>query len=121
MGIGAGRLTAFVRILKDAQTPDGMGGFTQTPEVHWEGPAHIERMYSLRGDVERMTAGAVGSHPTVRIHVRYEDLTAELLRTGSGMRALDVSENISMNINFAQDVTGRKEIVVITATENLPS
>lgn len=121
MGISSGRMNALVRFIKDAQTPDGMGGFTQEPVVHWEGPAHIERMYSLRGDVERMTAGAVGSHPAVRIHVRYDELTAELMRTGSGMRALDVDENISMNVSFAQDITGRKEIIVVTATENLPS
>lgn len=121
MGISSGRMTAYVQFIKDTQTPDGMGGFTQTPVVHWEGPAHIERMASFRGDVERMTAGAVGAHPIVRIHVRYEDLTAELIRSGSGMRALDVDENISMNVNFAQDMTQRKEVIVVTATENLPS
>lgn len=121
MGIGAGRMTAFVRFIKDDEVPDGMGGFALAPVTHWEGPAHIERMASFRGDVERMTAGAVASHPIVRIHVRYDDLTAALTRIGSGMRAVEVDEGISMNVNFAQDMTGRKEVIVVTATENLPS
>lgn len=121
MGISAGRMTGFVRIIKDAEVSDGMGGFTVTPVTHWEGPAYIERLQSFRGDVERLTAGGVGSHPIVRIHVRYDDLTAELIRTGNRMRAVDVDEGITMNINFAQDMTGRKEVIVVTATENLPA
>lgn len=121
MGMSAGRMSGFVRIIKDAQVSDGMGGFDLSPVTHWEGPAHIERLQSFRGDVERMTAGGVGSHPVVRIHVRYDDDTEELLRTGNRMRAVDVDTGITMNINFAQDMTGRKEIVVITATENLPA
>lgn len=121
MGISAGRMTGWVRIEADAKTSDGMGGFDLSPVTHWEGPAHIERLQSFRGDVERMTAGGVGSHPIVRVHVRYDDETAELIRTGAGMRLIETDEGVTMNINFAQDMTGRKEIVVITATENLPS
>lgn len=121
MSISAGRMTSWVRFITDTKTPDGMGGFTLAPLVFWEGPAHIERMASFRGDVERMTAGAVGSHPIVRIHVRYDGETGQLIRTGGQYRVLDVDENIFMNVNFAQDMTGRKEVVVVTATENLPS
>ena len=120
MGISAGRLSGYIRIITDLETPDGVGGFTLSPSIHWEGPAHIERLQSFRGDVERMTAGAVGSHPIVRIHVRYDDLTAELIRTGSKMRIEDEETGVTMSINFAQDMTGRREMVVITATENLP-
>jgi hypothetical protein len=120
MGISAGKMTAFVRIFNDTKVADGAGGFEITPALFWEGPAHLARMPSFRGDVERMTAGAVGSHPILQIHVRYDVQTAELQRTGSGMRCVDVDTNINMSIQFAQDMDGRRETVVITATENLP-
>lgn len=121
MSISAGRLKQFVRIVRDVKTPDGYGGFTLATETFWEGPAHIERMPSFRGDVERQTAGGVGSHPIVRINVRQDDLTAQLRTIGAGMRAVDDESGISMNINFAQDMTGRHRMIQITATENLPS
>lgn len=121
MGISAGQLTGWVQIIKDAKVRDNMGGFDLSPVVHWEGPAHIERLKSFRGDVERMTAGAVGAHPIVRVHVRYDELTSQLLRGGNAWRLVDTDENITMNISFAQDMDGRKEMVVITAAENLPA
>ena len=114
-------MTGFVRIYQDTKVSDGAGGFTMAPGLFWEGPAHFERMPSFRGDVERMTAGGVASHPILRIHVRYDDVTAELMRTGAAMRAVDTDTEIQMNINFAQDMNGRREVVVITATENLPA
>jgi head-tail adaptor len=121
MTISAGRMNSYVQFIKDTQTSDGMGGFDLAPQVLWEGQAFIERLQSFRGDVERMTAGAVGAHPIVRIHVRYDEQTAQLLRTGSQYRCIETDEGITMNVNFAQDMDGRKEIVVVTATENLPS
>lgn len=121
MSISAGKLKQRVRIIRDVKTPDGHGGFTLAPQTFWEGPAYIERMASFRGDVERMTAGGVGSHPIVRIHVRHDDLTGQLPRIGSTMRAEDMDSEIVMNINFAQDMTGKNRIIMMTATENLPS
>jgi head-tail adaptor len=121
MGKSAGRMNAYVEFIRDSEVSDGMGGSDLTPEVLWEGPVEIERLQSFRGDVERMTAGAVGAHPIVRIHVRYDDATATLTRYGNQYRCRDVDSGITMNISFAQDMTGRREMVVVTATENLPS
>lgn len=121
MSKSAGRFRSYVRIERDAKVSDGAGGFTLTPESFWEGPAHVERMPSFRGDVERLHAGGVGSHPIVNIHVRYDDLTKQLPLIGSGMRAIDVDSGIPMNITFAQDMTGSQRMVMITAAENLPS
>jgi head-tail adaptor len=118
---GAGSYREWVTIEKPTKVSDGRGGFTVTWETHWEGPARIERFRSFRGDVERLTKGAVDAHPIVRIHVRYDDETAELLRTGAGMRVINVDEAITMNVNFAQDMNGRRENIVITATEHQPS
>lgn len=121
MSKSAGRFRSYVRIERDAKVSDGAGGFTLTPETFWEGTAHIERMASFRGDVERIHAGGVGSHPIVSIHVRYDDLTGQLPRIGAGMRIVDVDNGIPMNISFAQDMAGTQRMVMITASENLPS
>lgn len=120
MSISSGRLRQYVRIERDQKTPDGYGGFNLTPETFWEGEAFIERMASFRGDVERITAGAVGSHPIVRIHVRADEITETLPRLGAGMRIIDVDSGIRMNINFAQDMTGKSRTIMLTATENQP-
>lgn len=118
---GAGAYRGWVKIEKPTKAPDGRGGFDITWSTHWEGPAQIERFRSFRGDVERLTRGAVDGHPIVRIHVRYDDETAELKRSGAGMRVKNVDEGITMNVNFAQDMNGRRETIVITAIEHQPS
>lgn len=121
MSKSAGRFRSAIRIIRDVKVSDGAGGFTLTPETFWEGPAHLERMPSFRGDVERLHAGGIGSHPIVNIHVRYDDLTAQLPLIGAGMRAFDLDSGITMNITFAQDMTGTQRMVMITASEHLPS
>ena len=118
---GSGSFRHRVRIERAAKVSDGRGGFTVTWATFWTGPAHIERLRSFRGDVERVTKGGIDAHPIVRIHVRRHTLLDEVLRNASEFRAVNLDDGITMNVNFAQDLTGKREEIVITATENQPS
>ncbi len=117
--MGAGQYRDFVRIEKPEKVSDGGGGHQITWALHCEENAWIERVKSFRGDVERITAGGVGSHPIVRVHIHRNELTEALLKQGAGWRIVDVNTEIVMNINFAQDLAGRGETIIVTATENL--
>lgn len=118
--MGAGQFRHFVRIEKPTKVSDGGGGFTVTWQLVTEEHALIERIKSFRGDVERLSAGGVGSNPIVRVHVRHHTGTEPLLRFGAGWRVIDVDTDRVMNINFAQDIEGRGVNIIITATENAP-
>lgn len=118
--MGAGSRRSYVRFERQSLAPDGYGGFAVTWVPHWEGPVEIERQRSFRAMAERVTAGGVGSNPVVRIHVPWDDETAELTRTGHAMRAIDLDSEIHMNVNLAQDMDGRRKSIVVIATENAP-
>lgn len=116
----AGRRRNYVRFERKVETPDGQGGFTVAWQSYWEGPGEIRRSASQRGDVERLQSGAVGSFPPVQIIVPYDELTKALPQICAGMRAIEVDEGTIMNLNFAQDLTSRREAIAVSATENAP-
>lgn len=118
--MGAGAYRHFVRIEKPSYVSDGGGGYDGQWVTHSEQPAQIERIKSFRGDVERLSGGAVGAFPIVRIHMHRNDDTEPLLTFGAAWRIIDVDTGITMNINFAQDITGKGREIVVTATENAP-
>lgn len=118
---GAGSFRHRVKFERATKTPDGRGGYTILWTTVWQGPAHIERLRSFRGDVERVTKGGVDSHPIVRVHVRADSVTREIARSGAGLRCWNLDDMIPMNVNFAQDMAGDRRTITVTCTENQPS
>jgi head-tail adaptor len=119
--MGAGQFRHSVKVQYRATVPDGSGGDTITWTTLCTEPARYIRAQSFRGDVERVSGGGIGSHPIVQVVVRHNDDTARLLRESAGWRLEDEDTGIVMNIQFSQDMTGRRMEIHITAPENLPA
>lgn len=119
--MGAGQFRHSVEVQYPQKVSDGSGGDFITWTTLCTEPAQYLRTPSFRGDVERETGGGIGSHPIVQVVVRHNEDTQRLLRESAGWRLLDQDTGIFMNIQFAQDMTGRRMEIHITATENLPA
>lgn len=107
-----------VRFERPVTVSDGGGGQTGSWQELTTERCYIERLESFRFDVERQKAGSVDSMPLVRIHVHQSSVTRQIT---SGMRAVDLKTNKTMNINFVQDLGDRSRRLVISASEGAPS
>lgn len=116
-----GKYRDFVRIEKPVSGSDGGGGEVGAWVTHSEEAAWIERIKSLRVDMERISGGGMGSNPVVRVHLQRHDLTEDLLTKGSGWRLVDVDTEITMNIVSSQDIQGRGAEIIVLATESAPN
>ncbi len=107
-----------IRFDQPVDKDDGIGGFIVSWEPVCTERGEIERIKSLRVDVERIQAGSRESMPIVRIHIDSHSITRTLDNT---MRAVDLDGGKTFDINSVQDLDGDNRSLTITATENAAS
>lgn len=96
------------------------GGGTEINWVeHCREWAEIERMQSFRFDVERVTAGGLGSTPIVRVHVHDNARTRTITNE---MRISDQTTGRTLNVTTPpQDLRNDGLYLTILCTEELPT
>lgn len=115
--ITAGDLRHRIVVQQKVETEDGYGGKTGTWEDFAELWAWVERQTSFRAAAERLSAGAVGSQPFARVHVRASATTRAIT---TDMRIVHGATYFNV-VSPPQDIEGDNRILSIMVTQDAPT